>query len=220
MQLKEWNSLTIQEKLNITKEKLNISTDDDLIKILKVSKKTLFNWKTGATKPSRKVLHRLFNICQVPSWGSELYGKDSFIAQYTIAYDQVKHMYIDMIDSDDNLIKSNAIHSVNSKIAECITQRFKLQDSLIPIIHVHSIYGSSDYGEIMNITAVNKEGSYVGYTVDVCVKIGEVGDSLDVVYIVECVNSKGIVEQRKGGRVSDYAISTIVSLVVNYLNKS
>ena len=220
MQLKEWNTLTIQEKLKLTKEKLNINTDDDLIKVLKVSRKTLFNWKTGATKPSRKILQKLYHLCQVPSWGSELYGKDAFIAQYTIAYDQVKHMYIDIIDSGDNLIKSNAIHSINSKIAECLTQRFNLDNNLIPIIHVHSVYGSPDYGEIMNVTAVDSSGYYIQATVDICVKTGVVGGNLELVYIVECVNSKGIVEHRKGGRVSDYAISTIVSLATNYLNKS
>lgn len=213
-----WNGLSLEEKLEITKTKLNIDTDDELAALLKISKRTIYNWRHGITDPSKKILYKLYQLCNIREWGSDIFGKDAFIAQYTIAYDSIRHVYKDIIASDDNLAKSNAIHSVCSKIAEVITEKSKLTKYII-VLHIHSIYGSPDYGEIINVTCIKPDGDYVNKTVDICVKIGEINGETEVVYILESVNSKGIVERRKGGNISDYSIANIANSTINYLTK-
>lgn len=213
-----WNKLTITEKLNRTKDTLNLNSDEELCKLLGVTRRTINNWKVNKSKPSRKVLEKLYRLCNLHNWGCDLYGKDAFLAQYTVAYDSVRYMYNDILNSDDPLSTSNAVHSVCVKIAEIITQQFKTTN-ITPVIHMHSVYGSPDYGEIMNVTAVNSLGNYINATVDICVKLGKINDQTELVYIQECVNSKGIVEDRRASYVSDFSITKAASLTFKFLNK-
>lgn len=215
---KNWNELTIKEKLELTKTTLKIDTYDELSNVLQVNRRTIFNWLKGQSKPSRKIIEKLYRLCHMYTWGSDLYGKDAFIAQYTIAYDAVRHVYRDIIDTGDSLSMSNAIHSVSTKIAELLTKKNETSDYQL-LIHIHSIYGSPDYGEILNITALNKEGDYLNKSVDVCVKIGEVKGVTEIAYISEFVNSKGVVEIRRGGLINDFAITRLTTTIITFFNK-
>jgi hypothetical protein len=44
---KNWNELSIKEKLELTKNTLKIDTYDELSSILQVNKRTIFNWLNG-----------------------------------------------------------------------------------------------------------------------------------------------------------------------------
>ena len=178
----------------------------------------MIKWRKGKVKPGKKSVDKLYKVFKLRNWGSEGFGKEAFIAQYTIAYDSVRHMYRDIIDTGDNLSVSNAVHSVCVKIAETITKRSE-ELNLAPIIHIHSIYGSPDYGEILNVTGVDKFGEYSNKTVDICVKIGEVNGLTEMAYIMECVNASGIVEDRRAGLINDFAISKLTHMATKFLKR-
>ena len=212
--VKNWTQLDIKEKINLTKNALKIHYDKDLCKLLEITPRTLQNWKVGKTSPSKKILEKLHSLYTSVAWGSELYGKDAFIAQYTIAYDSVRHVFKDLISSEDAISTSNAVHAVCVKLAAAITERCTHVGCEV-LIQMHSIYNSTDYGEVMNISNINHQNK----TVDICVKLGILDNTPELVYIMECVNEKGIVQDRRASYVSDLAISKAATLVYKFLKQ-
>lgn len=205
-----WVHMTMAEKLEFVKSKLNID-DKELGKMLGVSKVAISYWRNNVKKPRKQHLDKLFRLSQMSEWLGDVYGKDAFLSQFTISYDGVQHVYKDIFDNGDDLSKSNAIHSLCTKFAFVLSQHLK-QNNIDPLIHIHSLFGTPDCGEIMNISLPGNTEDVV----DLCVKIGEVQNTLNAVYILECISNNNVVH-RKLGSVSDKSIAHTVNLILKFL---
>lgn len=216
--LKNWNTLSITEKLNFTKQTLKISTNDELCKVIGVTPQTLYRWQAGSYKPTRKHLKRLYDICHMYEWGSDMFNKDVYISQFTTAYDAAKTMYERILAHGDDISKSNVIHSVSVKIAHLLSDKLKKDHKKDALIYMHSVYGAEDYGEIINIQSTDLNGNLLPKKADLCIKIGNIDKTPEIVYIMECAENNNM-KVRRGGYISDAGIIKLVSYLVNFFKK-
>lgn len=206
--------MTWAERLDATKQVLKITSDIELCKLLNITRQTLHYWKTGRSAPSTKNAKRLYKICKLNQWGSEAFGKEVYLSQFTVAYDSARDMYQTILQAGDDISISNAVHSVLVKIAHLLREKLKVH-KIDPIIHIHSIFGEHDYGQIANIQCVTPNGKIINKKADVCVKIGHVHNELDMLFIIEA-EENGILKLRRGGNVTDININKAVTAIGNF----
>lgn len=215
---KNWNALSVPEKLDLTKKLLKIDTDTELCKILNVTRQTLRRWYSGTSNLTPKHMRRLYDVCNMYEWGSDLFNKDVYISQFTTAYDAAKDTYERIILYGDDISKSNAVHSVAVKIAYLLSDKLKKDYKKDVIVHMHSIFGADDYGEIMNIQSTDTQGNLSSKKADICIKIGSINKSTEMVYIMECIEN-GILRIRRGGYISDTGIMKLVLNLTTFFKK-
>lgn len=205
-----WNKMTMHEKLKFVKNKLGI-TDQQLGERLGVSTVAISQWRNGVKKPRQKHLDKLFNLSGMTEWLSDRYSRDAFLSQFTIAFDSVQHLFKDLTESGSDLARSNIVHSVSTKIAYLLEQLCK-SDEILTVIHFHSVFGTPDAGEIMNITVPSNPSKCV----DVCIKLGILNNEIKAMYIVEYINDSQVVN-RAIGVITDLAITKITNNIHKFI---
>lgn len=209
--LAQWSKMTMAEKLEFVKNRLKIKDDAELGKRLGVTNVAISCWRHNTKKPRQKHLDKLFELSGLSEWLSDKYGRDAFLSQFTVSFDSVKGMFKDLTELGNDLTRSNAMHAVAAKIAYVLEQMCK-SDNIVVVIHFHSIFGTPDGGEIMNITIPTDNTK----SVDVCVKLGLLNNEISALYIVEMIQD-GIVATRNIGVVTDSAIAKITNNIYRFI---
>lgn len=81
---------------------------------------------------------------------------------------------------------------------------------------MHSVFGTPDYGEVMNCSYLRNNGEFSIRKVDVLIKVASINGTPQFVYQLEfIVNDQ--VERRTAGVINDQAIDIISRSILKYI---
>lgn len=212
----------MREIVQALKEIYGIRTDADLANRMYVSLPTLKGWKQGRNYPSQVNAEKIALLLSQKNWGSTSCQRDTFVAYNTVSYDSVRNVYDQVATIGDPIALSCAVHSILVKVA-CLIENANTTGLVtnthgIPVQKMHSVYGVPDYGEVMNCTYLQRDGTYSNRTADLLIKIAAINNKYSFVYQLELIYY-GKVEKRTSGLISDRSLDKISKSILEHMTK-